>query len=122
MHHQHTQRGRRTLANQLLDTGLFSHLSEAQLARLTQDAQEFTYPAHVTMLAEGATPELALVILGGAAEQRANGQVVRTIGHGSVVYLQEASAGSRARCSLVSEVPVRGVAVDPTTLAAALAS
>lgn len=120
MPYRHAHRGHRILTNQLLDTGLFSHLSEAQLAHLTEHAHEFTYPAQITMLAAGAIPHLALVILGGSAHHCENGRVVGTVGHGSVVYLEEAVTGRRARYSLVSEVPVRGVAVKAALLTAAL--
>src|SRR5690242_4900839 len=103
-----SRRRRRILANQLLDTGLFNHLTESQLARLTKAARAFAYPPHWTVLAAGTVPDTAPVVLGGSVSCRVGGRVVTVIGPADIVGLREALAQRPAGMSVISEVPLRG--------------
>lgn len=115
-----TRRQRRIVANQLLDTGLFSHLSDTDMAHLAAAAHEFAYPSHWTVLAAGTVPDLALLVLGGSATYGVEGSAMGSAGPGSVVGLLEAIERRPARMSLISDVPLRGVALDPRILSHAL--
>jgi len=114
------RRQRRILANRLLDTGLFSHLTEHALMHLASEAHEFSYPSHWTVLAAGNVPDLALLLLGGSATYSADGQPVGSAGPGTIVGLMEAIEGRPTRMSLISDVPLCGVAIDPQILSRAL--
>ncbi|MGN6162049.1 MAG: hypothetical protein ACTHOG_10165 [Marmoricola sp.] len=115
-----TRRQRRILANQLLDTGLFGHLTDSELAHLSAEAHEFSYPSHWTVLPVGTVPDLALILLSGSATYGVGGSAVGTAGPGSVVGLVEAIEARPTRMSLTSDVPLRGVAIDPQIVSRAL--
>ena len=99
----------RSLNNELRELDLFSGVSRAQLAQISQHLTRLTLPAGRVLVHEGAVGDEFLILVEGRAEVSRDGRVIATLGRGDLVgelaLLHEHGRGRRnATVTAVTDV------------------
>lgn len=114
--HKPSREDLREAESQLREFGYLDGVTEHDLRRLAEHACPFSYPAQWTVIAQGTVPDRCLMIVEGSVSFRRTGEVMGNAGRGALIGLDDALAHRTARMTVVSDEPLKGIAVETAVI------